>query len=197
MYTKLFSTVLTAAVLTVVPATPLIANAAQTPNTTSTTATVGLKAGTNGSEGPLSFKSAPNIAFASDITLNGASQTVSAQTVDAPVSVSDLRGTGAGWDVSVTRTAFQTADGSHTLNGVLTLPAGTASATANDSKAPTTNQVVVNDQAASVESAATGSGLGSWDDTLDAKGVTLQIPNGAYAGAYTSTLTWTLADAPK
>jgi hypothetical protein len=119
-----------------------------------------------------------------------------------PLTVTDARGTGAGWNLSVTSTTFATtagatlADDAATLAGVVEscAGAGTCTGPANvlayplavpaDASAPPA--VVFFD-------AAAGTGLGAFelDTTVD-----VAIPGNTYAGRYKSTLTFSAATGP-
>lgn len=116
------------------------------------------------------------------------------------VQVTDKRGTGNGWTLTVAQTQeFKSTEG-HTLAGAkLTLPAGnllTNNVNSNDN-APSTKSVVVNAEPNVVMVAANGQGLGTWADQFAKEDTTLEIPSGNYAGSYESELTWTLSNAPQ
>ncbi|WCG53832.1 WxL domain-containing protein [Enterococcus faecium] len=114
--------------------------------------------------------------------------------------VSDLRGTGAGWHLQVNydteKPGFTSED--KTLSGAeLTLPSGTAKSVAdNKATPPATSEVVVNDAAQNIMTAAANTGLGTWADEMDTANVSLKVPSGNLVGDYTATLVWTLSDAP-
>lgn len=119
---------------------------------------------------------------------------------DPNVQVTDKRGTGDGWTLTVAQTQeFKSAEG-HTLAGAkLSLPAGNLLTTNinNKDNAPSTKAVVVNAEPNVVMVAANGQGLGSWADQFARENTTLEIPAGNYAGSYESELTWTLSNAPQ
>ncbi|PFO90339.1 WxL domain-containing protein [Bacillus cereus] len=119
---------------------------------------------------------------------------------DPNVQVTDKRGTGAGWTLTVAQTQeFKSAEG-HTLAGAkLTLPAGNllTNNVNNKENAPSTKSVVVNAEPNVVMVAANGQGLGTWADQFARENTTLEIPSGNYAGSYESELTWTLSNAPQ
>ncbi|EPI03111.1 hypothetical protein D920_00319 [Enterococcus faecalis 13-SD-W-01] len=154
-----------------------------------------------GNTGDLRIDYISNIDFGSQ-TISGKTETYTAKAPANMVEaqISDLRGTGAGWNLQVsydsTNSGFTSGD--KTLSGAeLFLPAGT-SKTVQDSQspAPTTNEITVNDSAQNIMTAATDSGLGTWADQMDTSKVTLKVPSGNLAGDYTATLVWTLTDAP-
>jgi len=110
------------------------------------------------------------------------------------VSVSDTRNTAPGWSVSGQDTAFAGPSGAATQTPIPGddmgwAPSGTVSggATLGPTVAPGASPGLA-DAAQVLASAAPGSGTGS--DTLSAA-LTLDIPTGQAAGAYTSTLTIT------
>ncbi|EOV3185280.1 WxL domain-containing protein [Enterococcus faecalis] len=117
--------------------------------------------------------------------------------------VTDTRGTGAGWNLTVGLSAFKgTTDTTHELRGAqLELPAGTAVSsdeTAEETTKPTT-QAVTLDAGASAQSlftAGENQGMGSWFDKLSADQIKLKAPSAQYADSYKATLTWSLQDAP-
>src|SRR5262249_14512852 len=135
------------------------------------------------------------------VTLNGTDQTAS---YTLPISVTDSRGSGAGWNLTVTSTQFSTGGGSpnrlaasaSTINGVsatcgagasctdptntvrypLGLPAG--------SPAPT---------AVKFFNAALNTGLGKFTITPT---VQVTVPANSFAGTYTSTVTLAIVSGP-
>ncbi|MED3687099.1 WxL domain-containing protein [Bacillus thuringiensis] len=116
------------------------------------------------------------------------------------VQVTDKRGTGDGWTLTVAQTQeFKSAEG-HTLAGAkLTLPAGNllTNNVNNKDNAPSTKSVVVNVESNVVMVAAKNQGLGTWANQFARENTTLEIPSGNYAGSYESELTWTLSNAPQ
>lgn len=115
--------------------------------------------------------------------------------------VSDLRGSGAGWNLQVSydaeKAGFFAQNGAELAGAELTLPAGNAKSTAgNQSAAATTSEVVVNKDAQNIMIAAEKAGLGTWADQMNAQAVALKVPSGNLSGEYSATLVWTLTDAP-
>lgn len=133
-------------------------------------------------------------------------------------SVTDRRGTGAGWNLKLTLGDFveqNVAEGStaHTLKGAqLSFPEVTPNTTkdAAGSAAPVTfNKTFDAGGSAKVlMSAAKDQGMGLWEarynsralavsgGTTEVKPIQLSVPGNNYAGQYKATLTWDLADGP-
>lgn len=120
-----------------------------------------------GNTGDLRIDYISNIDFGTQ-TISGKTETYIAE---KPASltesqVSDLRGTGAGWHLQVNydteKPGFTSED--KTLSGAeLTLPSGTAKSVAdNKATPPATSEVVVNDAAQNIMTAAANTGLGTW-----------------------------------
>lgn len=128
------------------------------------------------------------------------------------IQVSDRRGTGAGWKVTATASAFKNEEGTASLSGAeLSFKNGetaSTSTTATSPKAvqkvelPTDGTSIVN-----VVSAKESEGMGTWinrwfgatpNDTASLNdNVKLTIPAGsATLGDHEATITWTLSDAP-
>ncbi|EOH55796.1 WxL domain-containing protein [Enterococcus faecium] len=154
-----------------------------------------------GNTGDLRIDYISNIDFGTQ-TISGKTETYTAQkpALRTEAQISDLRGTGAGWNLQVNyateKPGFTSED--KTLNGAeLTLPIGTPKTVAdNSSAAPATNEVVVNNAAQNIMTAAANAGLGTWADEMDTANVSLKVPSGNLVGDYTATLVWTLSDAP-
>jgi hypothetical protein len=159
-----------------------ITAAAIASSTLTTTATV---AGTAGIS--LNLPSNPSI---SD-TIDGTDQTVSYSPI---LGVVDARGTGAGWNLTISATALT--DGTHNLTQTVssvssachagsTCTAGTSSGI--------TYPLTVSTTAAKFFNAALTTGLGKVDVTPT---VQVAIPGNSYAGTYTSTVTLASATGP-
>ena len=125
-------------------------------------------------------------------TLNGTDQTVS---WSAALGVVDARGTGAGWNLTMSATSFSDGSG-HTLapgtvSGVsAACHAGSACTAATNS---ITYPITLSGTAAKFFNAATGTGMGKVDVTPS---VDVAIPGNAYAGTYTSTVTLAAVSGP-
>jgi WxL domain surface cell wall-binding len=149
-----------------------------------TTATVTGTAGIS-----LNLPSNPSISS----TLDGTDQTA----VYAPIlGLVDARGTGAGWNIQISATAF-TDGASHTLNqGTVASVAqacvvGTTCTTATSSGI--TYPLTIGTTAAKFFVAALNTGLGKINVTPT---INVAIPGNAYAGVYTSTVTLAATTGP-
>jgi hypothetical protein len=134
----------------------------------------------------VNLPSAP--AFSANLT--GDDQTV---TYAPSLGIVDARGTGAGWHLSASATALT--DGSHTLAQQVTTVAQACHA-GSTCTVPTSSlglPVTLSTTAANFYSAAANFGLGKVDVTPT---VTVAIPGNAYAGSYTSTVTFSATTGP-
>jgi hypothetical protein len=131
-------------------------------------------------------------------TLDGTDQTVSYQD---PLTVVDARGTGGGWNLTVTSTTFNT--GTHAL-ATTASSLTTVTSTCNSGSTCTnpTNSVAlpVTVPAAATAPAAVkffnstaGTGMGSFTVTPT---IAVSVPGNAYAGSYASTVTVAVAAGP-
>ncbi|ETY73263.1 cell surface protein [Lactiplantibacillus fabifermentans T30PCM01] len=118
-------------------------------------------------------------------------------TKKAVVEVADVRGTNAGWNLTVTGSNMTS--GSDELKGAtLALPEGTVTSTGTNGGATAIAATNVLGTSASVLNAASGTGAGVTADQLDPSTINLTVPaNAAKAQTYSATLDWTLSDAPK
>ena len=154
------------------------------------------------SGGSLAFSPSPSASDFAATLLTGAQQTI--HTAFASWGVTDARGSGAGWHVTIQASRF-TGSGSNTLPAsslVLTAPVVTP-AGVNPAIPPVVQGATFTLDSGSavsvVHTAATGQGQGGWTMTqANAAGgdLALSIPADAAAGSYTSNLTFTLADGP-
>ena len=165
--------------------------------------------------GPLALTSPSSLTWA--ITLNGVNQSVAdAVTGDKELTVSDQTNTGAGWDITISATTFT--NGAHTLPNtgtfVLTGNVSSISSSAAPSLACMTSCVPPDDGVTypvavttassptpvSVYAATADSGLGTvvlgGGSAADPVGWWLNVPANAREGAYTSTVTVTIASGP-
>lgn len=141
---------------------------------------------------------APTFGDFAGATLDGTRQSLS--TSVASWNVSDNRGTGAGWSVTVSASQPQTADATPVVmpsSATLTLTAPDVSATdtQNGSTAPTVVGGNLLGGTISLATAGADAGMGSWDFAQAATDLAIVVPSETKAGAYTSTVTTTLGAA--
>lgn len=160
-----------------------------------------------GESGPLSIDYVPNITFGSQ-AISGSQKVYNASELKPFVQVTDIRGTGAGWNVITKATPFNDGTADSLKGSTVTFAGGYAlSANSSASKPTPSNPVVLttDNTEATVVVANENSGLGTWVDrwyptettATSNDNVTLTVPSGsATAKTHTSTITWTLADAP-
>ena len=121
-----------------------------------------------------------------------------AQTTTAALdtfSVSDLRGSGAGWHVLAQASQFTA--GTKTLAaGSLSTPALTVASPDTGSTDPTmtVGSYVLDNGALKIASAALDTGMGKYD--FSASTLTLALPADVFSGAYASTVTISVVTAP-
>lgn len=123
-------------------------------------------------------------------TLSGSDQTV---TYQPNLTVTDARGTGAGWHLTVSATALT--DGTHNLAQSIT-SVNQACASGSTCTLPTSSvslPVALGSSGTSFYSSAAGYGLGKVgvDPT-----VSVAIPGNSYAGSYSSTVTFATVAGP-
>lgn len=120
-----------------------------------------------------------------------------------PFSVTDARGSGAGWTLTLQATPFREWDGTAYVPNGKRLPAGSlsiaglsVSADGTDSKPPdvVAGPYVLDMQAAAVASASGGAGMGRYVFTPSALRVT--VPADAYARAYRTELSLSVTSGP-
>lgn len=145
-------------------------------------------------------------------TINYGSQTISVNDAayiptnpeTIKVVVSDARGTNAGWKLSGKLNGFKDSAAAASLPNASLNFKNTQAVTNSDADAPTPVNAIKltsgTSTASPFASAATGAGAGTWTFTWpdsENKGVTLNVPAAmATLGKHTSTIDWTLADAP-
>ena len=125
-------------------------------------------------------------------TLDGTDQTVSY----APVlGLVDARGTGAGWNLTMSASTFSDSAG-HTLAPGTVASVAEACHTGSSCTAPTNSVaagITLSTTAANFFNAAANTGLGKVDVTPT---VNVAIPGNSYAGTYTSTVTVAAVSGP-
>jgi hypothetical protein len=167
-----------------IAAIALVATTAALASTLTSTATVTGTAGIS-----LNLPSNPSL---SD-TIDGTDQTVSYSPV---LGVVDARGSGAGWNVTISSTTYSDGSG-HTLQpgnvtGV-TQACHTGSSCTAATSSGITYPLALTSTASKLFNAALNTGMGKVDITPT---VQVSIPGNAYAGTYTSTLTLATVSGP-
>jgi hypothetical protein len=147
----------------------------------------------------LDFSAPGTASWDAGVTLNGTDQ---AATFTVPTTVNDKRGTGAGWNLSVTSTQFTKAGGK-TLPANAATMTGVTSACAGGTCTNPTNAVgyglpvpADNDELPTPVkffNAAADTGMGQFTVTPS---VDVSVPANSYAGTYTSTLTLAATSGP-
>jgi WxL domain surface cell wall-binding len=138
----------------------------------------------------------PSVDDFASVTLNGAAQSTTAGM--GTFDVTDARGTGVGWNVTVQADQFDS--GTHTLPmDSISMPApsvGKIAATSGSVPSIISGPYHIdNASAVKIASAAgDGTGMGSYRFTPDV--LTLSVPANAYAGTYTSTVTVSVNSGP-
>jgi hypothetical protein len=135
----------------------------------------------------LTSTASPTFSSTIDGTNKSASFTV-------PMTLTDARGDGTGWKVTLTSTQFSTggatprtlAADSSTITGSTAACAADSTCTAPDNPTTYPLSVPAGTPAVNIITAGTGMGMGAFTLTPT---VALAIPANVYAGSYTSTLT--------
>jgi WxL domain surface cell wall-binding len=146
--------------------------------------------------GTLSLASSAAPTFS--VTLNGTDQTPS---YTMPMTVNDATGSGTGWNVTITSTAFTTgtkslANGASTVTGVTSSCAALTTCTSptNATGYPLTVPAAASPPVAvKLFNAAANTGLGNFTLTPT---VQVAIPANTFAGTYTSTITLAVVSGP-
>ena len=136
----------------------------------------------------------PLAADFADRSITGVVQTTTAA-LDA-FSVSDLTGSGAGWNVTAQASTF-TGVSHNLVAGSLSMSQPTVASPDTTSADPTITAgpyTIDNGAAVSIASAALSSGMGEYD--FSATTMTLSLPADVFADAYASTVTVSVITAP-
>jgi hypothetical protein len=162
----------------------LVGATAAVAGTLTTTATISGTAGIS-----LNLPSNPSVST----TLDGTDQTVSY----APLlGIVDARGTGAGWNLTISATTFSDGAG-HTLAAGQVSSVAAACHSGSTCTAATSSGVsyplTVGSTASKFFNAAVNTGLGKVDVTPT---IDVAVPGNAYAGTYTSTVTLAAVSGP-
>lgn len=123
------------------------------------------------------------------------------------VQVTDVRGTAAGWELSVKQNGqFQTAEAQELKGAELIFNQGAMISNLSNTYAPSVNTTfdLPLDAEINVATANTDKGIGTWlyrfgtNETTGAQAIQLKVPGKSvkYAKKYQTSLTWTLKDVP-
>lgn len=159
--------------------------------------------GATGHAGSLTIDNVTNLNFGSH-KVSASKEIYETISVSPNVQVTDKRGTGAGWDLKVASSTFNTADGTELKGAFLRFKAGRTSTQLNNASASAATHAIsfeLDGSAQSIMSATADKGLGTWVNLLFNKVghndyVYLEVPSGNKAGVYTAELDWSLSDAP-
>lgn len=164
--------------------------------------------GGTGETGNLTLNYISPLAFGSR-TLSSKTEVYHAKTMKPFVQVTDLRGTGQGWQLRAVALPFEASTGAVLTGAEIALKNGQALSANMDAPAPTPEPNVVlptdGESEQLVFSATEHTGLGTWIDrwypsngtVTENDNVTLTVPGSVTkALAYTATIRWTLVDAP-
>lgn len=145
---------------------------------------------------------APEVNEFPTVILDGTAQTVHAPL--EPFTVTDARGTGHGWTVSLQATPFREWDGTGYVTDGRALPPGsllleglsvTADGTDSDGPTVVAGPYVLDGPAVTVATATAGSGMGTF--TFDpTAALAVSVPAHAYARAYRSELSISVTSGP-
>ena len=131
------------------------------------------------------------------VTLDGTDKSAS---YTIPLSITDARGTGAGWNGTITSTAFN--NGTQSLATTASSITGVASACAGTTCTAPTNAITYGltvpaaataPAAVKFFNAAANTGMGLFTITPT---ISVSVPGNAYSGTYTSTVTVAVASGP-
>ncbi|MEN2667149.1 WxL domain-containing protein [Listeria aquatica] len=134
--------------------------------------------------------------------MSSTSETYTSTAKNPNVQVTDRRGEGQGWTLQVALSEFKDqTDASKVLKGAeLTIPKGGLKTTAgNVSDAPNnfaSTLAADGSGSAIIMQANEKTGMGTWEDLFNNQEIKLTVPAGNYSGDYSSTLNWSLVDAP-
>ncbi|CAJ1204319.1 WxL domain-containing protein [Companilactobacillus paralimentarius] len=171
-----------------------VAQAATTPAPVTSTATADITPGTITLSSAPSFQFGTVAASANDISYTSTSTSGILDIADA--------GTGTGYTVTVAASPFTATGGAALKNAQLLLDNKEtdpikADDVDNVSTPPTlVAKLSLSSSPVTVVSAADGSGVGAYTGKYGSTDASLSVPAGNIGGSYSSTLTWTLANAP-
>lgn len=160
-------------------------------------------------EGPLSLDYVPEMGFGTQ-EITGDVETYDLVGLQPYIQVTDKRGTGAGWKVSVSLTAFNNNDSSKSFDGVIKFKnAETLTTTGNNSVSPTaSNPVTITSgqgEQKLVGTTASNQGMGTWitrwfpteseATSNDSVQLTVNTVN-VSTDSYKANLNWIISNAP-
>lgn len=164
---------------------------ADTAGTANSTATITFTAG------ELTLVAAPSFDFGSQSIPSGTTS-YPATTNTGKLSVSDLRGSGAGWSVTASLATFQNSGNTLAGSTLALSSSATAAETGTLSSAPVVSSSITltsDGTVVAIENAATNTGKGVWDTTWGTAELTVYAGT-AKTGANTSQIDWFLSDTP-
>ncbi|MDO8735716.1 MAG: WxL domain-containing protein [Thermoleophilia bacterium] len=136
------------------------------------------------------------------VTLSGSATNDTATMT--PFTMTDARGLGSGWNVTVQATQFSEYSGGYVPSGrtlavsSLSMPQPTVAANGTSSGVPTITSgpfIIDSGSAVKIASAATDNGMGAYNFTQGGS-LTLSIPANAYAASYRSEVTVSAVSGP-
>lgn len=126
-------------------------------------------------------------------SITGVDQTTTAA-LDA-FSVSDLRGSGAGWHTTAQASTFTGTNHNLAVSSLkMSVPTVAANGTTSPDPTVATGPYTIDNGAVSIASAAANAGMGTYD--FSATTLTLALPANVYADTYASTVTISVVTAP-
>lgn len=154
-----------------------------------------LDAGTTPGGGDIELISVTDFDFGTH-TISGTKETYQLSTNTTKTTISDLRGTGAGWTLDAKISEFKTADSTpKTLRGAaFNLPQGVLTSDNPAALPPTANALTLNTELQTIITAGTDTGMGQWEQ--DYAQASLVVPSGNHAGKYQADLEWILTATP-
>lgn len=148
--------------------------------------------------------SARQVSHSAVVTLDGTAQTIEAATL-GEIDVSDARGSGQGWNVTIQASEFREWDGTGYVPGSRTLSSGSLSLSAvkvtalnTDSPPPVPllDTRPIDGSTVNIASAETGTGMGTYRLSSH-EPLVLSVPASAYAVTYRSEIRISLAPDPE
>lgn len=166
------------------------AGAAFADTTATTNGTVSFQAGS------LSLSELPsNFDFGStNVVSSGLNRSYSAS--DDEIAVSDLTGSGDGWNLQASLTAFSNENANQPLTGASVSFDQAATNQYSSALTSGSNSIESTNAATTVLSADSNQGMGTSTDPLSSIKLNLPDSTPIYEGSYSATMTWTLGNTP-